>query len=344
MLAQLEKGIKLQDERNYTLAAKEYQIFRGQVGHAKWGKAWYNFGTCLRQSGDPVRAIAVWNEVWSRSQLFTNTLCGVESRLASGDAYLEDAADADQAMACYNDVLKARPQSASDAKFELNLAVCLLALGRSDEARAIFLKLRELAKGDKFKEFYWDGMIALCDGTPFQLIKTTVALDRKSRTRMLLGDVFFASGESAKALKQYRSATWNASDPEVLAYCDMQGARCIADMGDANTALKEYDKLVSKYPKASVADDCLLRAGVLWAGPKGNLKEAAKCFARIVRDYPDSDTAEAAFIYLATTAWWSKQWDEAERLHKVFLEKYPKSPFCETVLNSRLPAIAKKSL
>lgn len=247
-------------------------------------------------------------------------------------------------MACYDDVLKARPQSASDKKFELNVAVCLLALGRSDKARAIFLKFRELAKGDPFMECYWDGMIALCDGTPFRLIKTTAALDHRARTRMLLGDVFFAAGETSKALKQYRSATWNASDPEVLAYCDMQAARCIAALGDANAALREYDKLVGKYSRTSVADDSLLRMGVLWAGPKGNLKKAAEYFARIVRDYPDSDNAEAAFIYLATTAWWSKQWDEAERLHKAFLEKYPKSPFCETVLNSRLPAIAKKTL
>ncbi len=344
LLPRLEKGVKLQSERKYTLAAKEYQSFRGQANHDKWGKAWYNLGACLRQSGDTVRAIAAWNEVWSRSRLFTNTLYGVESRLASGDAYLEDAADADQAMACYEDVLKAKPLSASDPKFELNRAVCLLALGRSNEARAIFLKLRELAKGDTFKEFYWDGMVALCDGTPFQLIKTTAALDRRARTRMLLGDVFFASGESSKALRQYRSATWNASDPEVLAYCDMQAARCIAALGDADAALKEYEKLVGKYPKTVVADDSLLRMGVLWAGPKGNLRKAAECFARIVRDYPDSDTAEAAFIYLATTAWWSKQWGEAERLHKAFLEKYPTSPFCESIVNSRLPAIAKKSL
>ncbi len=67
LLARLEKGVKLQKEGKFTLAAKEYQVFRGQSSHAKWGKAWYNLGTCLRQSGDPVRAIAVWNEVWSRS-------------------------------------------------------------------------------------------------------------------------------------------------------------------------------------------------------------------------------------------------------------------------------------
>ena len=344
LLARLEKGIKLQNEEKYPLAAKEYQMFRGQSSHAQWGQAWYNLGICLRQSGDPVRAIATWKEVWNRSQLFTNTLCGVESCLAAGDAYLEDAADADQAMICYDAVLKVRPQIATEVDFERNLAICLLALGRSDEARTIFLKFRERAEGDKFMEFYWDHMVTLCDRTSFQLIKTTAALDRGARTRMLLGDVFFSAGEPSKALKQYRSATWRVSDPEVLAYCDMQAARCIATQGNADAALREYEKLLSKYPRASVAADSLLRAGVLWAGPKDNLKEAAKCFARIVREYPDSHNAEAAFIYLATTAWWSRQWNEAERLHKAFLEKYPESPFCDTIVNRRLPAIARKSL
>ena len=68
------------------------------------------------------------------------------------------------------------------------------------------------------------------------------------------------------------------------------------------------------------------------------------CFAKIVADYPESDNAEAAFFYLATTAWWSKQWDEAERLHKAFLEKYPKSAMNDLIRDRILPAIAGKTL
>ena len=65
---------------------------------------------------------------------------------------------------------------------------------------------------------------------------------------------------------------------------------------------------------------------------------------KIVADYPESDNAEAAFFYLATTAWWSEQWDEAERLHQVFLEKNPKSAMNDLIWDRILPAIANKTL
>ena len=46
---------------------------------------------------------------------------------------------------------------------------------------------------------------------------------------------------------------------------------------------------------------------------------------------------------MATLAWWSGEWAEAERLHRAFLAKYPDSPFKEEFLTVRLPAIAAKS-
>ena len=344
LLPAIERGMKLMDEKKYALAAKEFQRFRGQEANPQWGRAWYGLGTCLRETGEPIKALAVWNEVWSRSLLFTNCLCGAESRKAAGDAYLEDCADADNALSCYVEVLKTKPELASNEKFDLNQAVCLLALGRSDEAKTIFLKRKGLVQGDKFWECYWNGMLSLCDGTRIQLLKTTGVIDRKARTRLVLGDSFFMADQSGKALKQYRIAASLASDPETLAYCNMQAGRCLAMNGNVRTALKAYDEMVSKYPKSGVADDALLRAGVLCAGPLGNLKEASRYFAKIVADYPESDNAEAAFIYLATTAWWSKQWDEAERLHKAFLEKYPKSAMNDLIRDRILPAIAGKTL
>ncbi len=59
-------------------------------------------------------------------------------------------------------------------------------------------------------------------------------------------------------------------------------------------------------------------------------------------DHPKGARAETAFYYLATLALWGREWKEAERLHKDFLQKYPKSLFVKEVINDRLPAIAKR--
>ena len=64
------------------------------------------------------------------------------------------------------------------------------------------------------------------------------------------------------------------------------------------------------------------------------------CFC--ARFHPDGDRAETAYLYLATLAWWTGEWREAERLHRAFLEKYPESPFREEFLTVRLPSIAAR--
>ena len=85
-----------------------------------------------------------------------------------------------------------------------------------------------------------------------------------------------------------------------------------------------------------------LRTGVLCAGPLADPGRAAGYFRELLSAHPDGDRAETAYLYLATLAWWTGEWREADRLHRAFLEKYPESPFREEFLTVRLPAIAAR--
>ena len=123
----------------------------------------------------------------------------------------------------------------------------------------------------------------------------------------------------------------------------MQRGRCLARLNKPEKALDAYDRFRTEYRRSAWADDALLRAGVLCAGPLGDAKRAGGYFREILAAHPDGDQAEAAFLYLATLAWWNGEWAEAGRLNRAFLEKYPDSPFREEILSVRLPAIARRS-
>lgn len=56
----LRSGEKLITEKKYALAAKELQRFRGSATDPKWGRGWFCFGTCLRETGDTVGALRTW--------------------------------------------------------------------------------------------------------------------------------------------------------------------------------------------------------------------------------------------------------------------------------------------
>ena len=338
----LLRGEKLIGEKKYALAAKEFQGFRGREADSKWGRGWFGFGTCLRETGDSVGAVRVWNEIWKRSLLFTNTLYGIESRYAMGTVNLEDFADATSALVCFEDVAKFAPSRTKSAKFQMNMAICHLALGHANESRRIFGDLKASFAKDKFQESYFDGLIALSDQSPFQLVKTSSALDRRAVSRLLLGDTYFVARENTKARRQYELAMNAINDPEMAAYCEMQAIRCTVALGGVDKALRDYDRFIVKFSKSSYADDVLLRTGVLWAGPKNNLKEAAKCFERITREYSSGDQAECAAFYCATIAWWDKRWNDAEKLFNDFLAKYPNAQSKTLICDSLLPAIANK--
>jgi Uncharacterized protein conserved in bacteria len=362
LLKNLRAGLKLQEEKRYVAALQQYNGFRSRADNSYWGRAWFNAGICLRETGDAQKAVGTWNEVWSRYLMYTDTPYGAESLLAMADAYLEDLADADNALKCYrefwNKCLQTPPSDGAPPRppqtaIETRMAICLLALGKSSEAKAVFTRHRdaisggaaELTNEQKFKIWQLGRFISFCEGkAPFALAQTTSPTDRRAQARLMLADSFFETGETAKARKQYELAAKMIRDSELSAYCELQNARCLALLGKADDALRAYDRLVVQYPKSSFADDALLRMGILQAGPKKNLREAQKAFERAAREYPKGDVVEAAVYYHATVLHWQEKFDDAERLYKQFMSRFPNSPLNEVIIGNILPKIAERKI
>ena len=170
------------------------------------------------------------------------------------------------------------------------------------------------------------------------------ALQLSAQRKLRAADVLFANGKWEKANMLYSGIAVPLSDVESAAYVAQQRARCFARLGQPDEAFKHYNKFMREYRHTSLAGDALIRAGVLCAGPLGKPRDATRFFEAVTRDYPEKPSAEVAHLYLATLAWWTKQWREAETLHKSFLEKYPDHPFRQDILDVRLPAIAKREI
>ncbi|MDD5704867.1 MAG: tetratricopeptide repeat protein [Kiritimatiellae bacterium] len=324
----------------YAEALKALNRFRGRQAHPQWGRAWYGYGVCRRNLGEPDKALTAWEEVLRQAALFTNTQHAAECRRAKGDVWLEDLAEPDKALDAYHVARAALPAGATDPEIEECIGQALLALGRVAEARTIFEDFRRREAGDPWRARHWDGLLALCAAPAAAPAQTPE--ERRAETLRRVADVHFAAERWDKADAIYLRAAKVAPVGETTEWCDMQRARICAYLDEPQQALKLYDRFRTEHVKSIWADDVLLRAGVLCAGPLNDARRGAKYFREIIASYPNGDRAEAAYLYLATLAWWDARWEEAERLHRAFLEKYPRSPFKEEFLTVRLPAIAAR--
>ena len=343
LLSALEKAEKAHRSKVYDFAIREYLRFRGYERHPQWGRAWYGLGVCYRETGRTDAAIEVWNAVWSRSLLATGTLAAVESRIAEGNALLSDKGNARQALSCYADALTKQPELQDNDGFELNRAIALLVGGRKDEAVQIFVRKRDSCPEKSYAYFYWDKMIRFCNTQPpHQLIPGKGTSDRLALSRLYLGDSYFASGQYHDAERQYHLAAKQISNSEQAAFCLLQTARCMAYQKKTNEALHLYATILRKYPDSSYADDALFLAGNVWAGSKNNVKKAESCFMRIVRDYPNSNRAEASHYYVTMLLYQIGEYEKALYLIKDFLCRHPNSRIHSYLTENLLPELQEK--
>lgn len=223
---------------------------------------------------------------------------------------------------------------------EQRIGMTLLALGKGQEAKPVFTALKAAEAQDPVRALYWDRLIALCDN-PKGLPQMS-ASSRRADALRAAADIRFTAEQWRTAEMTYRKALGEGIKGEDAAWCQMQRARCLAYNGDHKGALALYDKFKTDHRKSAWASDALLRAGVLCAGSMGNAKRASEYFRDTLEISPNGACAEPAFYYLATLAWWTGQWQDADRLHRAFLKKYPDTPYREEFETARLPAIKKR--
>ena len=317
-------------------AMRIFSRFKGQQTHKQWGRAWYGYGLCRRALGEPEKAVAAWDEVLRRAATRTNTLCAVECRRVRADTLFDDLANPAEALSDYLALRGIILNERAARDIEERIALALLALGRGKEARPLLEAFRKRESGNPVRVLYWDGLIAICNRSA----PVVTSAGGRIESLLRLAEVCFSAKRWDAASARYRDVIRSSSDSELIAYAEMQHARCVARCGKLEQALSIYDLFLKKYSRSTWADDALLRAGVLCAGPLGDTNRAQRYFSEILRKHPNGDKTEIAHIYLATLAWWAGDWGEAERQHRDFLERYPTSAFREEILGQRLPAIA----
>ncbi len=103
--------------------------------------------------------------------------------------------------------------------------------------------------------------------------------------------------------------------------------------GKYSEALSSYQKLVMEYPGSKLAPEALVKEAALYHDNKiknmskeESIKQSAKIFVSVADKYPKSEQAPqslfmAGFIYANEL----KNYDEAIKTYKLFLEKYPDS-------------------
>jgi TolA-binding protein len=65
-------------------------------------------------------------------------------------------------------------------------------------------------------------------------------------------------------------------------------------------AVKQFEQYLASYPKGKFAPQALVKIGTIWTAEK-NMEESQKAFARLQKDYPDSDEAKNSVPRLAKT-------------------------------------------
>jgi len=327
---------------DYASALKLLGRFRGkQSTNPGWGRAWYNYGLCLRMLGEPEKALQSFEEVTRHADLFESTLYAPQCRRAIADLWFEDFAKPEKALPVYQEIRAALPEGRPDLALEKSIALALIAMGRGAQAKPTLMEFRKKELADPFRTRYWDNLIALCDA-PAGLSGLKTAAEREAETYSRIADIHFTAENWVKAEYLYKKAQKSAPRSETAAFATMQTARCLAYQNQRDRAIKTYNLFLSDYSKSLWADDALLKAGVLCTGPMGDSARGAKYFQKIIDDHPKGDRAETAFYYLATLAHWGQNWKEAERLHKEFLKQYPESLFVKRSLITAFPLSRKR--
>ena len=251
--------------------------------------------TLLEQIGDPVRALALREEIVARNP------ADPVARVALGDVYLaygrlQDAVEQYQA-ALGGDAAAASEQPARVAGpvVLLKLAEAYSALGQWDDAEAALARAGELAPNDydvrlrQGQFFVQRGRFG--DATSTLAVARRIDPDRYE-TYLALARAQLLRNDLAAAGEQFRLAQQTAPEaPEpLLAWADALAAR-----GDLNQASQRYDQAVA-LATASGSDEAVIGAYVRWIAALERLgaSEQVKTLAEtLARTYPRSAQAQA---------------------------------------------------
>ncbi|MBQ7189950.1 MAG: tetratricopeptide repeat protein [Kiritimatiellae bacterium] len=326
-------------QEEYGKALKILAPFRTQTADPQWWKASWLYGRCVRMEGDPKKAVTVWDEVIFRSAVLTNAIARERCQLAKADTLFEDFGEAERALKLYGEI----PVTDGNCRDVVRgVVLAKLVLGRNEEAKRY---LDDMSEKWEIPADDVQGLARAYRGgeEPFRFDEGKIRDAPASRVLFRAADLNFFSKNYERAGRLYAKLAKQAKLQDLEAYATMRRGECYYYLGKMGKVLPIFNLFLTRYRKTEWADEALLLAGCVAAGPLNDAKLSAKYLRHVMREYPKTDTAEVAWIYLATLAWWTEDWKEAERLHLEFLKLYPGSRFRQTVEDCRLPAIRAKS-
>jgi len=138
--------------------------------------------------------------------------------------------------------------------------------------------------------------------------------------RIWLGKIHIKKYEYAKAIQEL-SAIPETSGEYPAARFDT--AFCLKSMGNTDAAISCYQTIATRFPNHHLADNALLRSGILFA-EIGKGSEAASAFFLINSRYSDRETVDDALFYLAMIFEKDPELRDIERardIYRLFLKK-----------------------
>jgi len=323
----------------YENALKAYQnIRRSFPSSAKDELSLFRIGQCYANLGQDDKAIAMWDEIVTKSRGNSENEYADDSLLAMGDLYMQAYGKPEKALEYYQILIKTMPKSKLIPQAEHQLGLVYLYQGKMNEARVIFEKERKVTTQDTNAPP--DGLTRLIEackgGHRYVPDSQETAQGRQAGTQIRQGDVYFTAKEYEKAKKAYEQAVRLVPGTEEAAYALMQAGRCCNQLGQFQKALHCYEPFLKQYQNSSWADDALLRAGVIWVGPLNDRKSGAKLYQTILERYPKGSEADRALLNLALLSYWGKDFSKAQKLFQRLIENYPDSRYAPYVMKSYL--------
>ncbi len=324
----------------YAGAAATYRTALAQLGSEQsdvMDELGYNLGWALVQDGRFDEAREAFGQVVERNsdeQLVVSSLCRL------GDlAY--DERDYQHAIEAYDRVLKEHPDSyfADIAQYQLGL--CLVQLGREDDARLAFQSLLSHFTGSK-----WSGQARLQLGMAFfrqhnyqraieewELLLADRQGDPELKAQALfqIGNACYNAGEYARAKTVYQQVLSEHADQAVAPSAHYQLAWTVAQQGDIPEAKRQFQRYLEQNPSSEFVPDV-----IFWLGEQAMQERefdvARQQFRRIVAEFGRSELADDAIYWIGQAFVEQERVSEAVEQFGALIEQYPGSALVPEVV------------
>jgi len=257
-------------------------------------KAYYGLAWTYLKKGDIDSAVKTFESIASRTK---SELVKASAMAQIGDAY-QDNNHLEKAIAIYDRILRDYPDALVADYAQFRQGIALLKLNKLEAATLSFLSLKTHFPGSKY----------LVD------------------TEYYLGVTYFKNADWAQCVAHISVYLKNTSPQnEFAAESNYMLALSLFNLQRYSESLSAFQKIQKEF----TAEPAITRAAELYIAKchfqLKQIDEAIKKFNLVINNYPDSEAAQEAIIWLADYYLEKSDLNNAGRYYALFLEKFPGS-------------------